>query len=263
MKKLIGLLALAVILFLPIKALAVGDVTVSATSITITKGKTGVFKINANNAAGRVDISSANTAIATVSTSSAFLDSGLAPSTTITVSGKSVGTTTIKVNKTDVATFDNEEKTGSYTITVKVVEPENTTTNTTTNSTKPSTTTKQSKSSSTKTTNTTTKDTKEDTETAKDYSIVELLVQRVERTLNVHDYDVALEIVTSLENSDEKTAFMDRLSTVKPKLLSEEEKTCDCETKDNNIWIILSSILLIILIAENGYLVFKHSMDDK
>ena len=122
---------------LPYTVFAAGNVSVSTTKLTVKKGSTATFKITANNAAGRVDITSSNPSVATVSDSSLFLDM---QSGTITVTGKSAGTTTITIVTTDVTTYDDEDISGKkYTVTVTVTDPTpNTNTNKPTNNNKPS-----------------------------------------------------------------------------------------------------------------------------
>lgn len=123
MKKLkFMLLLLALTLFLPISVFASGSISPSPRNLTITKGGTATFSITANNAAGKVDISSSNSGIATANRSSEWLENN---SITVTVTGVSVGTTTINVRLSDAATFDEEELTGNYTVTVTVKEPSN------------------------------------------------------------------------------------------------------------------------------------------
>lgn len=107
--------------FLPMSTLAVGSIDVSTTNLNITKGKTATFTVTANNAAGRIDISSSNPSVASVSNSSVFLDM---QSSTITVTGNSAGTTIIKVQVTDATTYDDEDLSlTTYTITVNVTDP--------------------------------------------------------------------------------------------------------------------------------------------
>lgn len=114
-------LVLITLCIIPKSVLATGNISVSTSNINITKGNTGSFAITADNAAGRVDISSANSSVASVSASSIFLDM---QSETITVTGNSVGTTTIKVLVSDGTTYDDEDITGKlYTINITVVEP--------------------------------------------------------------------------------------------------------------------------------------------
>ena len=72
MKKFILFLTL---LLMPILSVyAAGSVTVSKSSLTITTGSSATFNVTAKNAAGRIDISSSNKNVATVSVSNAFLD---------------------------------------------------------------------------------------------------------------------------------------------------------------------------------------------
>lgn len=119
--------------FLPMNALAAGSITVSTTKLNITKGKSASFAITANNAAGRIDISSYDPSVASVSNSSIFLDM---QSSTITVAGNSAGTTIIKVQATDATTYDDEDiSLTTYSITVNVTDPTNSTNNNNSNNT--------------------------------------------------------------------------------------------------------------------------------
>jgi hypothetical protein len=68
------LLALALLLVLPFKVYAAGGISLSTTSLSIEKGSSATFKVSANNAAGRIDISSANSGIASANKTSEFLD---------------------------------------------------------------------------------------------------------------------------------------------------------------------------------------------
>lgn len=131
MKKINYLLFTLAILLLPISVFARGSISPSPRSLTITKGGTATFTITADNAAGRVDISSSNNSIATVNKSSEWLDNN---SVLVTVTGVSVGTATINVKLTDAATYDEEELSTNYTVSVKVNEPS---TQTPTNPTQP------------------------------------------------------------------------------------------------------------------------------
>ena len=109
---------LAVTLLMWPEVKAAGPVSVSTNSLSVTVGATTSFTITANNAAGRVDISSVNEGVATVSTSSAFLDNS---STTVTVTGISSGSTTIKVYNADITTYDDKDASGAVsTISVSV-----------------------------------------------------------------------------------------------------------------------------------------------
>ena len=114
--------SLMVLMLLPISVFASGSIAPSTRSLSITKGGTATFTISANNAVGKVDISSSNSGIATVNRSSEWLENN---SVTVTVTGISAGTTTINVRLSDAATFDEEELSGNYSITVTVNEPSN------------------------------------------------------------------------------------------------------------------------------------------
>ena len=118
MKRIKGLklLLFSVLLMIPLVVYA-GSVSVSKSSMTVTVGGSGSFKITAKSAAGRVDIKSSDTSVATVSSSSKFLDNS---SVNITVKGKKEGTATITVKFTDVAGYDSKPITGSRTIKVTV-----------------------------------------------------------------------------------------------------------------------------------------------
>ncbi|MBQ6841161.1 MAG: Ig-like domain-containing protein [Bacilli bacterium] len=120
MKKLIVML-IALLCLMPLNIWAAGSITVSTTNLNITNGSSATFKITANNAAGRVEITSSNPGVASVSSSSLFLDM---QSGTITVRGLSVGSTTIKVYSADVTTYDDENISGrTQVINVNVKEP--------------------------------------------------------------------------------------------------------------------------------------------
>lgn len=148
-------------LICPMVVNAAGGISVSTKNISMEPNSTKTFTISATNAAGRVEITSSDSNVATVSSTSEFLDNN---SVSITVSSKSVGTTTIKVTATDVATYDMEEVRTSYNITISVVTPETPSKTPTTTSrppqkkstTKKTTTTKKGEKTTTTTTSTTT-----------------------------------------------------------------------------------------------------------
>ncbi len=120
MKKIIILLMLLIMPLGIVKA--AGSIKTNTSSLTIEPGKSKTFKITASSSAGRVDISSSNTAVATVSSKSQFLDNS---SATIKVTAKKEGTAVINIKLTDVATYDGKVLTGTKTvkITVKKAEP--------------------------------------------------------------------------------------------------------------------------------------------
>ena len=114
-------IAILSIFLIPSIVSAAGNITVSTTNLNITRGGSGSFRISANNAAGKVNVSSSNTAVATVSMSTKFFDN---ESDTVKVTGKSVGSAVITVYVEDATTYDDENISGrSYKINVNVKEP--------------------------------------------------------------------------------------------------------------------------------------------
>ena len=95
---------------------AAGSFSLSKPSSSITEGKTDSFTINGSNATGRVDITSSNTSVATVSSSSKWLENN---STTVTITAKKAGTAKITVSGT-IADKDGNEATVTKTISVTV-----------------------------------------------------------------------------------------------------------------------------------------------
>lgn len=109
------------ILLIPITTNAAGSISVSTSSLSITKGSSKNFTITANNAAGKVNITSSNPSVAAVSTSTEFLDNS---SITVRVTGANVGKATITIYSEDVTTYDDENISGrSHVISVSVNEP--------------------------------------------------------------------------------------------------------------------------------------------
>jgi len=172
MKKFILFITL---MLLPIKVFASGYISPSTGSLTIEQGSTKTFTITAYNAIGDVSISSNNSSVASVNTS--FWETGIVGENetrtgTITVSGVSVGSTTLTLT-IDGATFDEDPQSlaGVRTITINVIPKATTTT------TKATTTTKKVENTTTKATTTTTKKQTEKTTTKK-----QTTTKKVEKT---------------------------------------------------------------------------------
>ena len=123
MKKI--LLGLATILMVtvlaPFKTYAVGGFSVSTQDITLHPGESTTFSITASNSAGKINLLSSDTNIASINSDNIFLDMD---SEDITVKANSVGTATITASaSSNFATYDEEILEGqSYTITINVVE---------------------------------------------------------------------------------------------------------------------------------------------
>ena len=127
MRKLRYVLILVLLLILPGKVFAAGSFSLSTRNVSVYAGSTSTFTITANHAVGRVDLRSSNTGVATINKASEFIDD---TSVTFTVTGVSVGSTTITVTLVDAATYDNEELQGTYTVNVNVTEKTTVTTTT-------------------------------------------------------------------------------------------------------------------------------------
>ncbi len=126
MKKALGYFIFSFLVFVlgNVTVFAAGSINPSTTSISIEKGKTATFTINASNAAGNVLIQSGDSNIASVNTSSYFFDTSLGSSSvSVTVTANNVGNTTISIILDDVGTFDNEELTGTKIVNITVTEP--------------------------------------------------------------------------------------------------------------------------------------------
>ena len=123
MKK-IKILIMNLIIMIPIFTLASGGIDVSTTTITMQKGETKIITIKATNAAGVVNVSSSNDGIVNVEANKKqlFFDTTLPglSSYDIILTANELGTATISVKLSDVATFDNEELTGTKIISVTV-----------------------------------------------------------------------------------------------------------------------------------------------
>ena len=132
-KKILIILMIVAILaiLIPTTVQAAGSFSVKS-SASITTGKTTTITVTTANCEGKFTVSSSNTSVATVSTSSFWGDE---KGTTITITGKSAGTATITVTPVDVTDTDLNDVTGAQTCKVTVTDPapESTTTTPSTN----------------------------------------------------------------------------------------------------------------------------------
>lgn len=130
-KTILGAILFTILLMIGQSVLAVNaSFSVSKSSINITKGGSSTFNITATNCGGQFTISSSNPNVATVSSSTEWIENG---SKTITVSAKSAGTTTISVTATDVGDSDPDEShpvTGTKNITINVTDTSSNSSNT-------------------------------------------------------------------------------------------------------------------------------------
>ena len=116
-----------------------GSFSVSVASSNLTKGKTTSITITAKNCGGQFSITSSNSKVVSVSTSSEWVESG---SKKITITAKGEGTAIITVKAQDVADTSENEVTGSKTVTIRVTDSSSNTSNN--NNDNNSTTTKSS-----------------------------------------------------------------------------------------------------------------------
>lgn len=118
MKKAVKYLSLIICTFIiSINYVKAASYDVTVTSKTVTVGNSVTLTIKGNDLAGRFDLSSSNSSVASLSKNSLFIDNN---STSITITAKSVGTTTITIIPTDVTAYDNNTITGNKTITITV-----------------------------------------------------------------------------------------------------------------------------------------------
>ncbi len=108
----------------PIAPVEESNLNVSTKELTINRGETAEFYITLKNAVGRIDVTSSNESIASVSEDKVWLESisnDIEDQKVITVTGLETGYTSIIVSMKDVASFDSEQElTGSMVINVTV-----------------------------------------------------------------------------------------------------------------------------------------------
>ena len=118
MKKAVKYLSLIICTFIiSINYVKAASYDVTVTSKTVTIGNSVTLTIKGNDLAGRFDLSSSNSSVASLSNNSLFIDNN---SASITITAKSVGTATITIIPTDVTAYDNNTITGNKTITITV-----------------------------------------------------------------------------------------------------------------------------------------------
>ena len=98
---------------------AAGSFSVSLSKTSLNPGNTATLTIKTVNCAGKFSISSSNTAVLTVSNSSAWVDGTM----TLTITAKASGTASITVKPIDVTDNELNDITGSKSVTIKVSAP--------------------------------------------------------------------------------------------------------------------------------------------
>ena len=123
MKKFSLIIFLISLFILCPRVYAAGGFGVSTGSVTLHPGQSTTISISSNNAVGKLDISSSNSSVASVSTGSVFIQTP-GSSQSFTITAKTIGTSIVSVvASSNFATMDEEKLTGqTRSITVNVVE---------------------------------------------------------------------------------------------------------------------------------------------
>ncbi len=123
--KLTIIIIAALFILIPESVFALGNISISPSTLTIEVGSSRTFTITATNTIGDVTISSSNSSIASVNTNeweTGMVEEGQTKKGNIKVTGMSEGTATITLTL-DAATFDGEDLEGqTRTVTVTVVK---------------------------------------------------------------------------------------------------------------------------------------------
>ena len=90
---------------------------VSLTSTSVTVGNSVTLTISGSDLAGKFTINSSNTNVATLSSSSVFIDKD---TQRITIYTKNTGSSVITINPVDVTSYSGETVTGAKSITITV-----------------------------------------------------------------------------------------------------------------------------------------------
>lgn len=109
-----------VAILIPTKVQAAGSYGLSKGSASITTGGTTTVTVTTSGCEGKFSVSSSNTSVATVDTSSFWGDE---KGTTITITAISAGSATITITPIDVTDTELNDITGSKTCTVTVADP--------------------------------------------------------------------------------------------------------------------------------------------
>ena len=133
LKNVIILLILLIGVLITNTVFAAGSFSVNKDTATITEGNTTTFTIDGSSATGRVNITSSDTSVATVSSASAWLENS---SSTITITAKKAGTATITISgkvSDSKGVEDTITKTIAVTVNAKSTDNGSSNTNTNTN----------------------------------------------------------------------------------------------------------------------------------
>ena len=247
-----------------------GNISLSASSLSVNVGKKTTFKISAPCAAGRLAIASSDTSIATISPSGdQFVDDS---SITVTVKGKKAGKVTINVSLLDVADYAGNVLGGTKKVTVNVKTPPTTTTKAV--SDKPTTTTK-------KTTTTTTKKVVKEIKVSKfnivgyninfDPNVFEYTIEVAPNVNNLYidlkgenftatgDKEVNIEgknsVVVSLKNGDKVQDYTININRTEAAVAPEIKEVVKEVVKTNNTFLYTTIVLAIVCVVLGALLI--------
>ena len=119
-KTLVLITAFMLIAIIPIPKVEAASFTVSKTNVSVEIGKAATITVNASTHTGRINVTSSNTSVATVSSGSFWVENN---SQTFTISGKAEGTATITVQGELYDSSTEEEKVFTKTINDTVTKP--------------------------------------------------------------------------------------------------------------------------------------------
>lgn len=118
MKNIYKYISLIMICFVAlISEVAAAGYSINVTSKSVTIGNSVTLTINGSDIAGKFNISSSNSSVISVSSSSVWIDNN---SQSITLNTKNTGSATITISPTDVTSYGGETITGNKTITITV-----------------------------------------------------------------------------------------------------------------------------------------------
>lgn len=125
MKKLfVKIFILLSLCFIPWDTFAAGGFGISTSNVTLLPGGSTTINISVTNAAGRIDITSSNPGVASVSKGSEFVDAyNETRNYAFTIVANSAGSAVITVTPVDLATYDKEVVSSARQITVTVNNP--------------------------------------------------------------------------------------------------------------------------------------------
>lgn len=114
-KKYLSILIFSFVLFT--NSVMAAEYSITTTSNSVTVGNSITLKVTGTNLAGKFNITSSNSSVVSLSSSSIWIDNN---SQSITLKANKVGSATITINPTDVTSYNGETITKEKTITITV-----------------------------------------------------------------------------------------------------------------------------------------------